>query len=116
MQKNEILEILSGKSENGTSLSVEERIASLPPALIVKAFDTHARVAEKVAQKKTLSDIVCRLLANDMPANEIMIILNVKAEVVDDAVKYQLETITQYAKQLKGRRQRAKNKQQKVDS
>jgi len=116
MQTNDLLEILSGKSGDGTSLSIEERISSLPPTLIMKAFDTHARVAEEVAQKKTLSDCVCRLLADDMPADEIMIVLDVKAEVVDDAVKYQQETITQYAKQLKGRRQRAKNKQQKADS
>ena len=111
MKTSSIHEILSGKTEDGTLLTIEERIAELPPALIVKAFDTHARIAEGIAEKKTINDIVCRLLASGMPADEIVMTLCVKAEVVDDAAKYQKELIAKYAKQLKGRRQRAKAKQ-----
>jgi hypothetical protein len=112
VKTDKILEILSGNSGDGTApLSIEDRIASLPPDLLVRTFDTHARIAEESAQKKTLNDVVCRLLASGMPANEIVMILCVKAQIVDEAAKYQKELIAQYAKQLKGRRQRAKNKQ-----
>ena len=114
MKTDKIHEILSGKLGDGTSLSIEERIASLPPEFLMRAFDTHARLAEESAQKKTMNDIICHLPANGMPANEIMMILCVKAEIVDEAAKYQKELIAKYAKQLKGRRQRAKNKQPNV--
>jgi hypothetical protein len=40
MNKNQIHELLSGRAEDGTVLSIEERIAALPPDLIVKEFDT----------------------------------------------------------------------------
>ena len=115
MQAKQIHEILSGRTEDGTMLSIEERVSSLPPALIVKAFDTHARIAEEIAKKKTLNDVVYRLLASGMLAEEIVMVLCVKAEVVDDAAKYQKELIAKYAKQLKSRRQRAKKKLDGVD-
>ena len=83
--------------------------------MILRAFDTHARLAEESAKKKTLDDVLCRLLASGMPVAEIIMILNIKTETVDDATKYQKELIAKYAKQLKGRRQRAKNKQGRTD-
>jgi len=110
MQAEQMLGILSGNAENGTPLSIEERVASLPPALILRTFDVHARIAENIAQKKTLNEVVCRLLASGMPAKEIAMILCVKAEIIDDARRGQKELIAKYAKQLKGRRQRAKSK------
>ena len=116
MQTKEILNILSGKTEDGTTPTVAERIKALPPDVIIRTFDTHARLAEEVAQKQTLADVVCRLLASGMPADEIVMILGVKAEVVDDVVKYRKEPIAKYAKQLKGRRQRAKKKREEADN
>jgi hypothetical protein len=112
VKADKIFEILNGNSEDGAAqLSIAERIASLPPDLLVRTFDTHARIAEEIAQKTTLKDVVCRLLASGMPASEITMILCVKAEVIDEAARYQKELISKYAKQLKGRRQRARNKQ-----
>ena len=103
-------QLLDMTAPDGTTMSIAEKIASLPPDMIMRAFDTHARLAEESAEKKALNDVVCRLLASGMPADEIVMILCVNAEVVDDSVKYQKELITKYTKQLKGRRQRAKNK------
>ena len=107
ISKKQIHEILSGRAEDGTVLSIEERIAALPPDLIVKAFDTHAKLAEESSHNETIKDVVCRLFASGMTAAEIIMILNVKSEVVDDTAKYQKELIAKYAKQLKGRQQRA---------
>jgi len=80
----------------------------LPPELVVRAFDIHARLAGESTQKKTLNDVVCRLLASGMTADEIVMVLKIKSDVVDDAVRYEKELITKYAKQLKVRRQRAR--------
>jgi len=110
ISKKQIHKILSGRAEDGAVLSIEERIAALPPDLIMKAFDTHAKLAEESSYNETIKDVVCRLFASGMTTAEIIMILNVKSDVVDDAAKYQKELIAKYAKQLRGRRQRAKAK------
>jgi hypothetical protein len=104
-------DILNMKKPDGTIMSTEEKIATLPPDLVAKAFETHARLAEASSQKKTMNEVVCRLLASGMPVDEIVMILCVKTEIVYDAAKYEKELIAKYAKQLKGRWQRAKKKQ-----
>jgi hypothetical protein len=48
-----------------------------------------------------MEDVVCRLFSSGMTAAEIIMILNVKFEVVDDAAKYQKKFIAKYTKQLK---------------
>ena len=115
MQKNEILQIISGSSADGTPLTVAEQIAALPPEFIARVFETHARLAEESGKKKALNDIVCHMLASGMTADEIVMILHVKAVVVNEQTKYNQELIAKYAKQLKGRRQRAKKKQDDAD-
>jgi hypothetical protein len=104
-------DFLNMRNPDGTIMSTAEKIATLPPKLIVNAFEAHARLSEASAHKKTMNEVVCRLLASGMPSDEIAIILCVKAENVDDSVKYGKDNIAKYAKQLKGRRQRAKKKQ-----
>lgn len=110
MLSKQSLELLNMTKPDGTTMSAAEKIASLPPDVIMRMLDTHARLAADDAQKKALDDAVCRLLASGMPVEEITTILCIKAEVVVDAEKYNNDLIAKYAKQLKGRRQRAKAK------
>jgi hypothetical protein len=111
MKMNEVSELLNMRNTDGTTMSVAEKIATLPPEFVARAFETHWRIAEESGQKKTMNEVVCRLLASGMPADEMVMLLCVKAEVVDDAAKYEKEIIAKYSKQLNGRRQRAKKKQ-----
>ena len=110
MQKKEILQIIGGHAADGTPMTTAEQIAALPPEFIIRVFETNARLSEESGQKRATADAVCRLLAAGMTAEEIVMILCVKAEVVDEQAKYQKDVISKYAKQLKGRRQRAKKK------
>jgi len=111
MLKKEILQIMGGHTADGTPLTTAEQIAALPPEFIIKVFETNTRLSEDSGQKKAIADVVCRLLAADMSAEEIVMILQIKMEIVEEQAKHQKELIAQYAKQLKGRRQRAKKKQ-----
>jgi DNA-binding CsgD family transcriptional regulator len=108
MLSNKMLEILDMKAPDGTTISVAEKIASMPPDVIMRMLDTHARLAAEDAQTKAVDEAVCRLLADGMPADEIAMILCIKADIVANAQKHKNEIIAKYAKQLKGRRQRAK--------
>jgi len=110
VQEDYTLGLLDMKTPDGRTLTVAEKIATLSPALIERMFGTYKELGEDRGQRRMLNEVVCRLLASGMPAPEIVMILNVKTEVVDDAVKYKKELIAKYARQLEGRRKRANSK------
>jgi hypothetical protein len=111
MKINEISDLLNMNNPDGTAMSMAEKIKTMPPELVARTFETHGRIAEESAKKKTMNEVVCRLLASGMTAEEIVMLLYIKVEVVDAAVKIHRELIEKYAQQLKGRRQRSKKKQ-----
>jgi hypothetical protein len=57
-----------------------------------------------------MTDVICRLLASGMSADEVAMVLCVKAETAVDAAANNRQLIAKYSEQLKGRRQRAKKR------
>jgi hypothetical protein len=78
---------------------------AIPQSFVEKMLDTNMRLTRQSAQEKEREEIVCRLLASDMPIDEISVILKIRKEEIqviqsnNAAVK-----IPNYADKLKVRR------------
>ena len=77
---------------------------SIPKALVEKMLETTERLVYEKGQKDERAELICRLLANDMPADMVSLILKIRVEEIKDVEKYNGEKIKDYAKKLKTRR------------
>jgi len=99
-----------GKIING-ELTAVEKIAQLPPEIVLRTCDSYREYGEARGREEYQQEAICRLLANGMPADEIAIVLCVKADIVKDIASHNRELITKYVGQLKGRRYRKTREQ-----
>jgi hypothetical protein len=93
-----------------------EFLASMPFEQINRMFDMHREAGLKYGKEEYQREVICRLLASGMSAEEISVILCVKTELVTDIASRSRELVATYKKQLKGRRYRMKRLQDKPDS
>jgi len=98
--KRDFTKIMSGE------LTAAEKIAQLPPEIILRTCDSYREYGETRGREEYQQEAICRLLANGTPTAEIAIILCVKEELVKGAASQNGELISEYRKQLKGRRYR----------
>jgi hypothetical protein len=74
---------------------------------IVQAGELMALIEENTLNRgrsQERNETVCRLLASDMSAEEVSVILKIHVNEVQEAEKYSSKKINEYAKTLKGRR------------
>lgn len=76
----------------------------LPKALVEKMLETNGRLARESGQNSERTELVCRLLASDMPADEISLILKLRVQEIQSIEECNEKTIADYAKKLKARR------------
>jgi hypothetical protein len=82
---------------------------AIPQPFVDMMLETNERAARQSGQEREREEIVCRLLASDMPVEEISVILKIRKEEIqmiqsnNAAIK-----IPEYAKKLKARRRSRK--------
>ena len=103
-------ELFYGKSKKSPEEIIklfQETLAAMPPDMFRRHFENIERMGYNDGSKKTREEIVCRLLASGMTAQEIAVILCVReAEIQDIERTYANDKIPEYAKKLKARRRR----------
>jgi len=107
MDVNKIIKaLLSELDENGNKRPM------VPLETVNKILHTHAYYDHRHGQEAERREIVCRLLASGMPADEISVILELRvAEILEIETTYGDEKIPDYAIKLAARRKsRAKSK------
>ena len=77
---------------------------SLVAQLIEKVTEANTRLAREGGREQEREELICRLLASGMPAEEISLILKIRVEVIRDIDEYNRSKIADYAKKLKTRR------------
>lgn len=77
---------------------------SIPQALVTKMLETEKRASCQYGQMQEREELVCRLLASDMPAEEISLILKIRVEDIQSIERYSGVRIADYSKKLKARR------------
>ena len=81
---------------------------TLPKVFVEKMLETNERHARKSAQEKEREEVICRLLASGMPAEEISLILKIRIDEIRTIESNNAkEKIPEYARTYKAR---AKNK------
>ena len=88
------------------ALRSADAMDSVPKFLHENVVKLECAAAQESERKRVLEEVVCRLLASDMSAEEIAIILRVKKDVVDDIEICNTNRIKDYSKTLKQRRNR----------
>lgn len=79
-------------------------VISIPKALVEKMLETNERLSRESERQKEREELVCRLLASGMPAEEVSLILKIRVEEIRDIEEYNGDRIADYAKKLKARR------------
>lgn len=77
---------------------------SIPQALVTKMMDTERRLSYESGQKNEREELICRLLASGMPADEISLILKIRVEEIRDIEAHNGNKVADYTKKLKARR------------
>ena len=81
---------------------------TLPKVFVEKMLETNERHARQSAQEKEREEVVCRLLASGMPAEEISLIIKIRIDEVRIIESNNTkQKIPEYARTYKAR---AKNK------
>lgn len=74
---------------------------SVPKFMHGNAIKLERAVAQESERKRVPDEVVCRLLASDMIADEIAVILRIKQDVVAEISDRCAETVKKYRKTLK---------------
>lgn len=102
------VDTILSKLASGDRLNPQDMISMLTPELLERMLKRWGDDGQKSGSATKETEVICRLLASGMPECEIAIVLCAKSNVISDAAKYNKEAIAKYTKQLKGRRQKAK--------
>ena len=98
---------MSGKTPHEIKQEFINLYSSMPPERFFEHINNLERRGELNGRDKEREEIVCRLLANGMTAEEISVILCVKTEVIRTIEKNNAAIkIPEYTKKLKERRRR----------
>ena len=77
---------------------------SLPITLVEKMLETNARLAYENGREEEREELVCRLLASDMPIEEISLVLKVRVDEIRIIQgNNEKSKIPDYAKKFKAR-------------
>lgn len=75
-----------------------------PKVFVEKMLETNSRSYLQKGHNDEREELVCRLLASDMAADEVSLILKIRVDDIRIIEKHNGEKIKDYAKKLKARR------------
>lgn len=100
-----------GKSPPEAKEKMMALYSAMPPERLAEHVSNMRDLAIKSGQDNEREELVCRLLANGMPVEEIAVVLCLRTEVVNMIEHNNAATkIPEYAKKLKERRKRREQK------
>jgi hypothetical protein len=76
----------------------------IPKAFVEKMLETNTRLSTEKGHRDEREEVICRLLANDMTADEISLVLKLRIAEILDIQKYNDTKIADYRKKLRARR------------